>query len=450
MLTTLIGVHDTNRGLEVPRRDSKRHARCDSMRTARRSFLRIRCLTPKDSLPPRDRAAELGSLVAPNRTWVDAGIALDHDPAPMSDDVANVPTIDLADLVHHDRSVRMRAAEGIKEGFSEYGVVYVANHGVDMALRNRVFDRFVAFTDRPREEKEALNRADLWFQRGWTPPNTERAVVAGGQPDFKECYFAAPLPIHDELAIEYPQICAENVWPAGDETFRDEYIELGQQLHEAGLSLLQGLSLALGLPPRGFDQRLDGAAHVFRLLRYLPLSPEQVGTGILWGEEHTDFNLLTLLCGGRFLDPKGQPCERPDDASGLSIRTRPSERHPQGVKIRGLAPEGCIVAQVGQALEILTGGAVQATPHVITAPNTPYYTRVSGAHFLHLHPHQLLFPFERFRTRDIIRAYSPPVLAGTYAIKTLVDIGLAPPSAIDALGYRHYARLRDIREQERR
>jgi hypothetical protein len=44
-----------------------------------------------------------------------------------------------------------------------------------------------------------------------------------------------------------------------------------------------------------------------------------------------------------------------------------------------------------------------------------------------------------------VRAYSPPVLAGTYAIKTLVDIGLAPPSAIEKLGYRHYDRLAAIR-----
>jgi len=38
-----------------------------------------------------------------------------------------------------------------------------------------------------------------------------------------------------------------------------------------------------------------------------------------------------------------------------------------------------------------------------------------------------------------------PVLAGTYALKTLVDIGLAPPRAIDALGYRHYDRLEAMR-----
>jgi len=100
-----------------------------------------------------------------------------------------------------------------------------------------------------------------------------------------------------------------------------------------------------------------------------------------------------------------------------------------------------VVAQVGQQLEILTGGTFQATPHVITAPKTPGYSRLSSAHFVHLHPYRLLFPMERFRTVDVIRAYRPPVLAGTYDLKTLVDIHLAPPSALDQLGYRHYDRL---------
>lgn len=367
-----------------------------------------------------------------------------------STDEPSIPTVDLADLASSDRATRAAAASAIEEGFSIYGLVFVANHGVDLALRDRVFDRFVAFTDRPAEEKERVNRPDIWFQRGWTPPNTERAVVAGGQPDFKECYFAAPMPVDPDCRIEYPEIFADNVWPDEDGGgFAEDYLALGQQIHEAGLSLLQGLSLALGLPPRGFDARLEGAAHVFRMLRYLPLSREQVGAGILWGEEHTDFNLLTLLPGGRFLDPGGAPCERPDDASGLFLRTRPTKEHPQGRKVEGRAPPGCIVAQVGQQLEILTGGAVLATPHVITAPKTPGYTRVSAAHFLHLHPHQMVFPFQKFRTAETLSAYSPPVLAGTYSIKTLVDIGLAPASAIDKLGYRHYGRLASIRADEK-
>jgi hypothetical protein len=67
---------------------------------------------------------------------------------------------------------------------------------------------------------------------------------------------------------------------------------------------------------------------------------------------------------------------------------------------------------------------------------------------VHLHSNQLLFPLPKFRTEQTIRAYSPPVLAGTYGIKTLVDIGLAPPSALDKLGYRHYDRLASIRREE--
>jgi isopenicillin N synthase-like dioxygenase len=363
----------------------------------------------------------------------------------MSQETLDIPTVDLADLVQHDRETRMRAAAAIKEGFATFGLVYVASHGVDMELCERVYQGFVAFSDQAREKKEEMNRADIWFQRGWTPPNTERAVVAGGQPDFKECYFAAPMPLDAECRLEYPEMYADNVWPEGADEWRDAYLTIGCQLHEAGLSLLQGVAMALGLPQRTFDHKLEGAAHVFRLLRYLPLTPQQIEEGVLWGEEHTDFNLLTLLPGGRFLDPQGKPCARPDDASGLFLRTRPSKEHPNGVMVRGRPPEGCIVAQVGQQLEILTAGELLATPHVITAPKAPGYTRVSAAHFLHLHAHQMVTPLSRFRSEAAVRAYSPPVLAGTYSIKTLIDIGLAPPSAMEKLGYRHYGRLAELR-----
>ena len=135
--------------------------------------------------------------------------------------------------------------------------------------------------------------------------------------------------------------------------------------------------------------------------------------------------------------------------SGLYLRTRPTPEHPEGQLVRGTAPAGCIVSQVGQQLEILTGGTFLATPHVITAPHTPGWSRLSAAHFVHLHSHQLLFPLPKFRSDATIRAYSPPVLAGTYGIKTLVDIGLAPASALDKLGYRHYDRLQAIHRQER-
>ncbi len=360
-----------------------------------------------------------------------------------------IPTVDLADLDHPER--RERALAAIREGFGTYGLVYVASHGVgDVAP---LYDRWTALCARRAEEKQALNAKDIWYQRGYTPPNTEQAVVAQGQPDFKECWFSAPEPIAPELKAQYPEICADNVWPAGDDAFRQACLARGHELHVAGVALLRGAAMALGLPETAFTASAEGGAHVFRLLRYLPLTEAQTKHNadastkdkILWGEEHTDFNLLTLLPGGRFHDPSGKVAPSPDAGSGLYLRTRPSAEHPDGILVRGTAPAGCIVAQVGQMLEILTGGTFLATPHVITPPHTPGWTRLSAAHFVHVHPHTMLFPLPRFRDAASVAAYSPPVLAGTYALKTLVDIGLAPRTAIDKLGYRHYDRLAKIR-----
>lgn len=361
-----------------------------------------------------------------------------------------IPTVDLADLDHADASVVERAAAAIRQGFGVYGLVYVRNHGVDAALLDRLYEAFLELTSKPEAEKQKLCRADLWFQRGWTPPNTEQAVVSSAQPDFKECYFAAPYPSHTEMKLEYPQIHADNIWPEGESALREPYLEVGRQLHRAGQRVLRGAAIALSLGKDELTARIEGGPHVFRLLRYLPLSREQVGTKVVWGEEHTDFNLLTLLPGGQFRDPSGARSAAPDDASGLFLRTRASAEHPTGLKVRGVPPPGCVVAQVGQAFEILTGGTFLATPHVITAPSTPGYTRLSAAHFVHLHSDQMLFPLPAFRTEKAIIEYSPPVLAGTYALKTLVDIKLAPPEAVDRLGYRHYDRLASQRHDEKR
>lgn len=354
----------------------------------------------------------------------------------------NIPTVDLADLASDDPARVERGAAAIREAFGVFGLVYVKNHGVDTQALNHYYDAFAAFVAQPDAAKRPYGRADIWYQRGWTPPNTEVAVASNGQPDFKECYFAAPYPTDEQSALEFPELYPENVWPANaPASFQEGLLVLGRSLHEAGLKLLRGAAVALGLPEATFSDVCQRAPHVTRALQYLPLTAAQVNTPIVWGEEHTDFNLLTLLPGGRFLDPDGKPAPAPDTKSGLYLRTRATPESPQGQLVRGTAPAGCIVAQVGQQLEILTGGTFLATPHVITAPGVAGWQRQSAAHFMHVHTSTVLFPLPRFRTPDAVRNYAPPVLAGTYDIKTLVDIGLAPPVALEKLGYRHYDRL---------
>lgn len=361
---------------------------------------------------------------------------------------SKIPVVDLDDLHSPGLDKQRKASEALRQGFGQYGLVYIRNHGIEPDRLDSFYESFLEVTSRSVDEKSALGGAKIWYQRGWTPPETEKAVAAGGQPDFKECYFAAPEPVDPNAKLQYPQIYADNVWPENADAFRERYLDIGHTLHEIGLQLLRGCARALALEPYRFEAAVYGGPHVTRALRYLPLDERQVGTGILWGEEHTDFNLLTLLPGGRFLDSSGAFCPKPDDESGLYLRTRATPEHPTGQLLAGKPPAGCIVAQVGQELEILTGGEFLATPHVIKAPGTPGFSRVSMAHFIHLNAYQVLTPLEKFRTPQTIAAYSPPVLAGTYGLKTLVDIGLAPAEALDQLGYRFYDRLDEMRARE--
>ncbi len=359
----------------------------------------------------------------------------------------DLPIVDLDDLLSDDAARNDKAAATLKHGYGELGLTAVAGHGLDQDRLERFYGDFRQFVSLQPEAKTALNRPDIWYQRGWTPPNTEQAVVAGGQPDFKECYFAAPLPL-DPLARSYhPELFAENLWPEVDD-FSTDYLHIGRRMHEVGEALLGGCERALGLDEGELTRFLPGAAHVSRALSYLPMSAEQAGTDILWGEEHTDFNLLTVLAGGRFYAPSGEMAPRPDDHSGLYLRTPATAEHPRGRMVRGVAPKGMMLSQVGQQLEILTAGVLQATPHVIKAPTAPGWTRASMAHFLHAHAMKTLAPLPAFWSEQAAKAYGPPVLAGTYAMKTLVDIALAPASTLDKLGYRHYDRLAGIREVE--
>jgi len=356
------------------------------------------------------------------------------------------PVVDLEDLLCHDPARQGPAARAVRDGFGELGLIYIRNHGVPPLEVLALYDDYLSLLERPEAEKRTWGGPEIWYQRGWTPPNTEQAVVAGGRPDFKECFFAAPIDLDPQCRRWFPEVYSANVWPHDADAFRDRYLALGRQIHRVGLTLLQGCARALDLPVELFDRLTDGAAHVTRLLKYLPLSEHQTGTGILWGEEHTDFNLLTLLPGGCFYRGRDRS-GRPTSDSGLKLRTRPSESEPRGQQVPGRPPPGCMVAQVGQQLEVLTNGRFLATPHVITAPTEPGWSRTSLAHFIHLNAKERVAPVAQLEdpTND---AYAPPVLAGTYALKTLVDIGLAPRSSLDMLGYRHYGRLAAIRESE--
>ncbi|MEO0604615.1 MAG: 2-oxoglutarate and iron-dependent oxygenase domain-containing protein [Myxococcota bacterium] len=346
-------------------------------------------------------------------------------------DAQPIPVIDFDRLVGDPGA----CAADLATGFGELGLVYVRGAPVDLDALEQLYADFLDVLARPPEEKATWGGADGWFQRGWTPPNTEQAVLGGGQPDFKECFFAAPLPADPDAAPLWPELYQDNVWPEGSPRFEAGLVAMGAALQHVGERVVRESERARAGPQQRVAEKTRGAAHVSRLLEYLPLTEAQVRSRprVLWGEEHTDFNLLTLLPGGRFFED-GRPVPPPEDRGGLYLRTRPTAAHPEGRQVPGRPPPGCLVAQVGQQLEVLSDGRFLATPHGIVPPGRPGLARTSLAHFVHLHPSAQVAPLPGLRRPE--SRYAPPVLAGTWAMATLVTIGLAPPEVLARLGYR--------------
>ena len=106
------------------------------------------------------------------------------------------------------------------------------------------------------------------------------------------------------------------------------------EVSRAASVLMEGISLALGLPDKHFAQSyLRRPTTLFRVFRYPPAAAGRWGVG-----EHTDYGLLTLLAQ--------------DDCGGLQVRTDTGW-------IEAPPVAGTLVCNVGDMLERLSGGALR-------------------------------------------------------------------------------------------
>jgi len=383
--------------------------------------------------------------------------------------------VDLSPEVLKDEAKRAVQARNLYKCFEEVGLVCVkgVEHyypGGDAGKTLELYNQYVELLKREKDQLMSHGGEQIWYQRGYTPTNVEVGLVSAGKPDLKECWFNQMGEMDESCQAWYPEIYAQNIWPQDESPkvsefsaakYKELYEQCGQALHAIGSTLLSLSEDALLVPKGSFTEKAAGGCHVTRLLRYIALNREladlSAADQINWGEEHTDMNLITVLPGGHFYEhksdidivpaPAGSKPPGEQRQSGLFLRTKNNQT------VLAKAPKGCFIAQVGQQLEVLSGGKFIATPHKITAPDVPGWSRCSMAHFVHLRGDAMVAPVKDEEGKlvggtDAARFYAPPVLAGTYVLKTLVDIGLAKPRDLDKLGYRNYDLLEKQRNEE--
>eukprot|EP00930_Biecheleria_cincta_P008054 TRINITY_DN109396_c0_g1_i1.p1 TRINITY_DN109396_c0_g1~~TRINITY_DN109396_c0_g1_i1.p1 ORF type:complete len:416 (-),score=60.74 TRINITY_DN109396_c0_g1_i1:258-1505(-) len=135
--------------------------------------------------------------------------------------------------------------------------------------------------------------------------------------------------------------------------------------------------------------------HKCRLIIYHPYKTqdEVVETKGMWAAPHLDTGSLTGLVPGIFLDKDGNQSASPDANAGLYIMDR------SGAPMKAEVPPDvgeALLFQIGEGLQITSGGELQATPHFVQGPATAQpdgASRVALAVFMQPQPHEhLLIP----------------------------------------------------------
>lgn len=96
-----------------------------------------------------------------------------------------------------------------------------------------------------------------------------------------------------------------------------------------------------------------------------------------WCGWHNDHGSLTGLLPAMYHDEHGNPVPCPDETAGLYIKSRHGELIGP-VKL----PENALAFQVGETMQVHTGGWLQATPHAVRGCNKNGISRSTFAVFM--------------------------------------------------------------------
>ncbi|MEM9035065.1 MAG: 2-oxoglutarate and iron-dependent oxygenase domain-containing protein [Actinomycetota bacterium] len=256
-----------------------------------------------------------------------AGAAADH------------PDIDLAEL---DRgpAARQRTMAAIRSAFEDVGYFYAANFGPSQASVDAVFEQARRFHDLPDDHKRSAFQDADGSQRGWIPLGTEPAYEPGTVSRCESFDLAMDLPA--ESSTKFGGLGA-NVWPADLPGFQETVYGWYLEARAAARRLFVAFAEMYELEHDAFARyESERASSMMRLLRYPSREVEHRGLNVVGISAHTDYEAFTLMA---------------QTAPGLELRTR------NGTWIEPPVVQDRFVVIVGDMLERLTNGALQATRH---------------------------------------------------------------------------------------
>lgn len=319
-------------------------------------------------------------------------------------------------IVHYEDLVNdSDLSEKLLEAWGPGGLGVVAVRGVPkwQELYKPVLKLSHSLAHLPAESLSKLEHEPSMYNAGWSHGKEK----LGDKPDFgKGSFYFNPMddnPGTDEDRDKFPWALPKNLWPAEELPDLEHRCKaLGRTMHEVCSHLARLVDRTMRDRVEGYDANLGEVMGNTmkckgRLLYYFP--PAQAAEPAQGGEEHkeaegepksekvqedgwigwhNDSGFLTALTPDMYVD----------DDSGVALPTNPDPNGAglwvvdrDGGSVHVTIPPDCMAVQVGECLQVITGGQLVATPHCVRGcrPCTTQgirVARVSCPCFIDVHP----------------------------------------------------------------
>ena len=287
-----------------------------------------------------------------------------------------LPVISLAPFLEQGttQSELKAAAEELRRACAEHGFFYLRDHGIPIALTDKVLELARSFfLETPAEHKQAIRRKEVCDggdgARGYQVLGEN---VTKGSRDWHEGIdwyseeFCSGRPAPSLLSDGL--LKANNEWPQHPADFEQAYKRYIDEAKQVGTAVLRAMQLALrldGETKNEFVSKTRNSFWVMRAIGYPPLQAphpstpsekEQLHEGVSCGE-HTDYGCVTLLLA--------------DSTPGaLQVLSR-SGRWVNADPIRD-----ALVVNIGDMIERWTNGEWKSTPHRVIHRGDAYRVSV--------------------------------------------------------------------------
>ncbi len=276
----------------------------------------------------------------------------------MSGGSLSLPVLDLSRLTA-GASARRGFLDALRQAAHDTGFFYLTGHGVPASFNAAVLEQAAQFFALPQARKDAVAMVRSPHFRGYNRAGLE---LTRGQPDWREQIDigaergAVPDPLDGPA---YRRLQGPNQWPAELPDFRTTVLTWQDAVTNVLVRLLRAFALALGQDEDVFGPVYDGSPHqLLKLIRYPGQDDGSSGQGV---GAHKDSGLLSLILQ--------------DGQGGLEIEVAPH------VWIPAPPRPDAFVVNIGELLELATGGYLRATVHRVVSPPARQ-VRLSAAFFL--------------------------------------------------------------------